>query len=90
MFNWNECQVHAGRRATGCAGPAQVCSCVQTIGFIGPRFSSVIGIIFLVVVLVSPTGLMGLWDRAIETLRRREPGSGGTTPVSSAPVGADL
>jgi len=63
---------------------------LQTIGFIGPRFSSVIGIIFLVVVLVSPTGLMGLWDRAIETLRRREPGSGGTTPVGTAPVGADL
>jgi branched-chain amino acid transport system permease protein len=63
---------------------------LQTIGFIGPRFSSVIGIIFLVVVLVSPTGLMGLWDRAIETLRRREPGSGGTTPVGTTPVGADL
>jgi branched-chain amino acid transport system permease protein len=63
---------------------------LQTIGFIGPRFSSVIGIIFLVVVLVSPTGLMGLWDRAIETLRRRETGSGGTTPVGTAPVGADL
>jgi branched-chain amino acid transport system permease protein len=63
---------------------------LQTIGFIGPRFSSVIGIIFLVVVLVSPTGLMGLWDRAIERLRRRETGNGGTTPVGTAPVGADL
>jgi branched-chain amino acid transport system permease protein len=63
---------------------------LQTVGFIGPRFSSVIGIIFLVVVLVSPSGLMGLWDRAIGTDRRRETGSGGTAPVGSTPAGADL
>jgi branched-chain amino acid transport system permease protein len=63
---------------------------LQTIGFIGPRFSTVIGIIFLAVVLVSPSGLMGLWDRALGTLRRREPGSGGTTPVSTTPVSADV
>jgi branched-chain amino acid transport system permease protein len=62
---------------------------LQTIGFIGPRFSSVIGIIFLVVVLVSPSGLMGLWERGLTMLRRREPGSGGTTPVGSTPVSAD-
>jgi branched-chain amino acid transport system permease protein len=63
---------------------------LQTIGFIGPRFSTVIGIIFLAVVLVSPAGLMGLWDRAIGIFRLREPGSGGTTPASKTPASADL
>jgi branched-chain amino acid transport system permease protein len=63
---------------------------LQTVGFIGPRFSTVIGIIFLAVVLVSPAGLMGLWDRAIGIFRLREPGSGGTTPVSRTPASADL
>jgi branched-chain amino acid transport system permease protein len=63
---------------------------LQTIGFIGPRFSTVSGIIFLAVVLVSPAGLMGLWDRAIGVFRLREPGSGGTTPVSTTPASADL
>jgi branched-chain amino acid transport system permease protein len=63
---------------------------LQTIGFIGPRFSTVIGIIFLAGVLVSPAGLMGLWDRAIGIFRLREPGSWGTTPVSRTPASADL
>ena len=39
----------------------------RRIGFIGPRFNTVIGIVFLVIVLVSPGGLMGIWER----LRRR-------------------
>ncbi len=54
---------------------------LQTIGFIGPRFDTVIGIIFLVIVLVSPAGLMGIWERALGLLRRREPGGGGTSPL---------
>ncbi len=36
----------------------------QRIGFIGPRFHTLIGAIFLVIVLVSPGGLVGLWERA--------------------------
>ena len=36
----------------------------QQIGFIGPRFHTLIGAIFLVIVLVSPGGLIGLWERA--------------------------
>jgi branched-chain amino acid transport system permease protein len=43
---------------------------VQQIGFVSSRFETVIGVIFLVIVLVSPNGLMGLWDRARELLRR--------------------
>jgi branched-chain amino acid transport system permease protein len=40
---------------------------LQRIHFMGldARFHAVIGAIFLVVVLVSPGGLMGLWERAI-------------------------
>jgi branched-chain amino acid transport system permease protein len=37
----------------------------QRIGFIGPRFHTLIGAIFLVIVLVSPGGLVGLWERVL-------------------------
>jgi branched-chain amino acid transport system permease protein len=37
----------------------------QQIGFIGERFATLIGAIFLVIVLVSPGGLMGLWERGL-------------------------
>ena len=47
---------------------------LQTVGFIGPRFDTVIGIIFLVIVVVSPGGLMGLWERALRVLRKSRPG----------------
>ena len=47
----------------------------QQIGFIGPRFDTLIGAIFLVIVLVSPGGLIGLWERALTLVsgRRRDP-----------------
>jgi branched-chain amino acid transport system permease protein len=47
----------------------------QEVSFIGPRFHTLIGAIFLVIVLVSPGGLVGLWDRVVETMfgRRRRP-----------------
>ena len=31
--------------------------------FVRPRFHTLVGLIFLVIVLVSPSGLMGLWER---------------------------
>jgi branched-chain amino acid transport system permease protein len=37
----------------------------------GGSFNTVVGIIFLVIVLVSPGGLMGIWDRAFTRLSRR-------------------
>ncbi len=37
----------------------------------GGTFNTVVGIIFLVIVLVSPGGLMGIWDRAFEQRGRR-------------------
>lgn len=50
----------------------------QQIGFIGPRFETLMGVIFLVIVLLSPGGLVGLWERAVAlvTGRRKPPGRG--------------
>jgi branched-chain amino acid transport system permease protein len=44
------------------------------------RFPTWLGLIFLVVVLVSPGGLMGLWHRWIDRLGRRLAGRGGSQP----------
>jgi len=46
----------------------------QRIDFIGPRFHTLIGAIFLVIVLVSPGGLLGLWERAVSFFSGRRPG----------------
>jgi branched-chain amino acid transport system permease protein len=48
----------------------------QQISFVGPRFGTLIGAIFLVIVLVSPGGLVGLWDRAVAFAFRRLSSSG--------------
>jgi branched-chain amino acid transport system permease protein len=45
----------------------------RSIDFIGARFQTVIGIIFLVIVLLSPGGLVGIW----ESVRRRAGGGRG-------------
>jgi branched-chain amino acid transport system permease protein len=37
----------------------------------GGSFNTIVGIIFLVIVLVSPAGLMGAWDRAVAEVGRR-------------------
>jgi branched-chain amino acid transport system permease protein len=44
------------------------------IDAIGDRFHTLIGVIFLVIVLVSPNGLIGLWERATQGRRRSVPG----------------
>jgi branched-chain amino acid transport system permease protein len=41
----------------------------------GGTFNTIVGIIFLVIVLVSPGGLMGIWDRAFAQLTRRRGGT---------------
>ncbi len=56
----------------------------QQISFVSARFETLIGVIFLVIVLVSPNGLMGLWARAGE-LRRRS--SSRQTPSAGAGKG---
>ena len=47
---------------------------------IGGSFNTIIGLIFLVIVIVSPDGLMGLWDRLWRSLGRR----GGGTPDTAS------
>ena len=42
----------------------------QDVGFIGDRFHTLIGLVFLAIVLVSPDGLFGLGQRALGSLRR--------------------
>jgi branched-chain amino acid transport system permease protein len=41
---------------------------------IGDRFHTLIGVVFLVIVLVSPNGLIGLWERVTSGRRRVVPG----------------
>ena len=53
----------------------------QRIGFIGPRFHTLIGAIFLVIVLVSPGGLLGLWEQVLKLFSGRRRGPLDRTPV---------
>jgi branched-chain amino acid transport system permease protein len=53
----------------------------QRIDFIGPRFHTLIGAIFLVIVLVSPGGLIGLWERVVTLFSGRRRGPADRTPV---------
>jgi len=55
----------------------------QRISFIGPRFHTLIGAIFLVIVLVSPGGLVGLWERVVSLFsgRRRGPADQDRNPI---------
>ena len=41
------------------------------VPILGGSFNTVIGFIFLAIVIVSPDGLMGLWDRVWDVARRR-------------------
>jgi branched-chain amino acid transport system permease protein len=43
----------------------------QDVGFIGDRFHTLIGLVFLVIVLVSPDGLWGIGQRAVDAVTRR-------------------
>jgi branched-chain amino acid transport system permease protein len=53
----------------------------EQISFIGPRFNTLIGAIFLVVILVSPGGLVGLWERAVDFFSGRRRPPSGRTPI---------
>jgi branched-chain amino acid transport system permease protein len=58
----------------------------QRISFIGPRFHTLIGAIFLVIVLVSPGGLVGLWERVLNLFSGRRRGPFDRTPVELRPA----
>jgi branched-chain amino acid transport system permease protein len=57
------------------------------IGFIGERFHTLIGAIFLVIVLVSPGGLIGLWEKLLEQRGRLRRGGGGGELVAEPEAG---
>jgi branched-chain amino acid transport system permease protein len=58
---------------------------VQRIGFwsLSTRFESVIGLVFLVIVLLSPGGLMGLWERLVAFDGRRAPEASAQQPLEA-------
>jgi branched-chain amino acid transport system permease protein len=47
---------------------------------VGGRFNTVIGVIFLAIVLLSPGGLMGIWQSVTDFAGRRLAGSGSAQP----------
>jgi branched-chain amino acid transport system permease protein len=53
----------------------------QRISFIGPRFHTLIGVIFLLIVLVSPGGLIGLWERVVTLFSGRRRGPRDRNPI---------
>jgi branched-chain amino acid transport system permease protein len=53
----------------------------QRISFIGPRFHTLIGAIFLLIVLVSPGGLVGLWERVVTLFSGRRRGPRDRNPI---------
>jgi branched-chain amino acid transport system permease protein len=62
----------------------------QQISFIGPRFHTLIGAIFLAIVLVSPGGLMGLWERAVNTMFGRHHDPSDRNPLEAGPIEAGV
>jgi branched-chain amino acid transport system permease protein len=52
---------------------------------LGPaRFNTIIGLVFLIIVLLSPGGLVGIWERARDRLGGRRGGGGTTTTTTTA------
>jgi branched-chain amino acid transport system permease protein len=56
----------------------------QDVGFIGDRFHTLIGLVFLVIVLISPDGLIGIGRRAVDAVTRR---SRASEPQDEGPPG---
>jgi branched-chain amino acid transport system permease protein len=56
----------------------------RQIDFVGPRFHTLIGLVFLAIVLVSPAGLAGIWERAQGTLGLGGRGGTGPQPATAA------
>jgi branched-chain amino acid transport system permease protein len=55
---------------------------------LGPeRFNTLLGIIFLIIVLVSPGGLVGIWESGMERVRRRKQGGGAPPSTITGPEG---
>ena len=59
-----------------------------SVPVVGGSFNTIIGLVFLAIVIVSPDGLMGAWDRLVSTTRRGKGRGGGSGEPSPAPQGA--
>jgi branched-chain amino acid transport system permease protein len=57
---------------------------IRGVETIGSRFNTVVGAIFLAIVLLSPGGLMGIWEAATGRLRRRPGAPGQPAPAAAA------
>jgi branched-chain amino acid transport system permease protein len=53
---------------------------------VGGSFNTIVGLVFLAIVLVSPDGLIGLWERALALTRGRQPGSSRGRAVEARPA----
>jgi len=51
------------------------------------RFNTIIGLVFLIIVLVSPGGLVGIWENFRDRLRGRRRGGGATTTTAGPEAG---
>ena len=57
----------------------------QVGNILGPaRFNTIIGLIFLIIVLLSPGGLVGIWENVRDRLRGRRRGGGTPTTTTTA------
>jgi branched-chain amino acid transport system permease protein len=55
------------------------------VPLVGGSFNTVIGAIFLTIVLLSPGGLLGIWERLNRQTRELASGGGATAPAKAAP-----
>lgn len=46
----------------------------RDLAFVGPQFNTLIGLVFLLIVLLSPGGLLGIWEQATGYARRMTSG----------------
>ena len=53
------------------------------IDIVGGRFNTVIGVVFLAIVLLSPGGLMGIWQSITDFVGRRFAGTGSAPPEAA-------
>ena len=49
----------------------------------GGTFNTIIGVIFLAIVVISPNGLMGIWDRLMQLIFRDRGGGGAELPAQA-------
>jgi branched-chain amino acid transport system permease protein len=64
---------------------------IRGVEAIGGRFNTVVGAIFLAIVLLSPGGLTGIWESATQRLRRgpAAPAAAASLPLADEPHPAD-